>query len=80
LTAKNKKGLKKFNPFLFLVYSVCNYRKLVFLKPGDILFFDEFNVPLHEFKAFKEFTEKFYVKLLPISQVNTFYQVAFMVV
>lgn len=52
----------------------------VFLKPGDILFFDEFNVPLHEFKAFKEFTENFYVKLVPVSQVNTFYQVAFMVV
>jgi len=50
-----------------------------FLKKGDIIFFDEFNVPLHEFKAFKEFTENFYVKLEPIAQVNTFYQIAFIV-
>jgi O-methyltransferase len=31
-----------------------------FLKAGDIIFFDEFAVPTHEFKAFKDFTESFY--------------------
>jgi len=49
------------------------------LKKGDIILFDEFNVPMHEFKAFKEFTENFYIRLKPIAQVNTFYQVAFLV-
>lgn len=50
-----------------------------FLKKGDLIFFDEFNVPLHEFKAFKEFTECFYIKLKPIGAVNNFYQTAFIV-
>jgi O-methyltransferase len=50
-----------------------------FLKKGDIILFDEFNVPMHEYKAFKEFTENFYIALSPIGQVNSFYQTAFMV-
>jgi hypothetical protein len=49
------------------------------LKVGDIIFFDEFNVPLHEFRAFKDFTESFYVKLEPIGFVNNFYQATFIV-
>ena len=50
-----------------------------FLKKGDIILFDEFNVPMHEYKAFKEFTENFYITLNPIGQVNSFYQTAFVV-
>ena len=50
-----------------------------YLKKGDIIFFDEFNVANHEFLAFKIFTESFYVKLRPIGAVNNFYQTAFMV-
>jgi len=50
-----------------------------FLSKGDILFFDEFNVPLHEFRAFYEFTNNFYVKLTPVGAVNNFYQMAFIV-
>ena len=50
-----------------------------YLKKGDIIFFDEFNVANHEFLAFKIFTESFYVKLLPIGAVNNFYQTAFVV-
>jgi len=50
-----------------------------FLKKGDILFFDEFNVANHEFLAFKIFTDSFYVKLRPIGAVNNFYQTAFIV-
>jgi len=34
-----------------------------FLKKGDIIFFDEFNVPLHEFRAFRDFTQAFYVNM-----------------
>ena len=50
-----------------------------FFKKGDIIMFDEFNVPMHEFKAFKEFTASFYIKLKPIAAVNNFYQTAFVV-
>jgi O-methyltransferase len=45
-----------------------------FLKSGDIILFDEFNVAMHEFKAYVEFTENFYKKLKPIAAVNNFYQ------
>jgi O-methyltransferase len=50
-----------------------------YLKKGDIIFFDEFNVANHEFLAFKIFTESFYVKLKPVGAVNNFYQTAFIV-
>jgi len=50
-----------------------------YLKKGDIIFFDEFNVANHEFLAFKIFTESFYVKLQPVGAVNNFYQTAFIV-
>lgn len=48
-----------------------------YLRKGDLLFFDEFNVPLHEFRAYDEFVRNFYVKLKPIAAVNNFYQTAF---
>lgn len=50
-----------------------------YLQKGDIILFDEFNVANHEFKAFKEFTESFYVRLKPVATVNNFYQAAFIV-
>ncbi len=49
------------------------------LQPGDILFFDEFNVPNHEFLAFKMFTESYYIKPKLLGAVNNFYQVAFVI-
>jgi len=48
-----------------------------YLNRGDILIFDEFNVPLHEFKAFTEFLSSYYVKVELICAVNNYYQVAF---
>ena len=33
-----------------------------FMKPGDLIIFDEFTTPVHEFRAFLLFTEAFYVK------------------
>ncbi len=48
-----------------------------FLRRGDIIMFDEFNVPMHEFKAYTEFVGNFYVQLKPVVAVNNFYQVAF---
>lgn len=47
-----------------------------YLKPGDIIFFDEFNVPLHEYKAFTEWTNSFYINYEVIGAINNFYQVA----
>ncbi|MFI5134683.1 MAG: class I SAM-dependent methyltransferase [Chitinophagales bacterium] len=50
------------------------------LRKEDIIFFDEFNVPNHEFFAFKIFCESFYIKFELLGAVNNFYQVAFKVV
>jgi O-methyltransferase len=49
------------------------------LKKGDILIFDEFNVPNHEFFAFKVFSESFYIRTKLIAAVNNYYQVAMMI-
>jgi O-methyltransferase len=51
-----------------------------FLHKGDIIMFDEFNVAMHEFKAYDEFTSNFYINLKPVVAVNNFYQVGFEVV
>jgi len=50
-----------------------------YIKPGDIIIFDEFNVPLHEFKAFSEWTKSFYIDYEVLGGVNNFYQVALMI-
>lgn len=50
-----------------------------YIKKGDVILFDEFNVALHEFKAYLEFTGNFYIKLKPVAAVNNFYQTAFVV-
>lgn len=43
-----------------------------FLNDGDILLFDEFAVPTHEFMAFKIFTESFYVNYEVIGAANNY--------
>jgi len=50
-----------------------------FLKKGDIILFDEFCVPTHEFLAFKNFTESFYIELKPIAACNNYTFTAFQV-
>jgi O-methyltransferase len=50
-----------------------------FLKKGDMLLFDEFNVANHEFFAYKIFTEAFYVNLKLVGAQNNYYQTAFIV-
>jgi hypothetical protein len=47
-----------------------------FLKPGDILFFDEFSVPMHEYKAFMEWTKSFYIQYEVLGSVNNFFRLA----
>lgn len=48
-------------------------------KSGDIIIFDEFNVPLHEYKAFKEWTESFYIDYQVLGEANNYYHMAIMV-
>ncbi len=50
-----------------------------FLKKDDIIFFDEFVVPTHEFKAYKDFISSHYFNLELIGAANNYYFVAFKV-
>lgn len=63
-----------FSSTLFALTSLAPY-----LKKGDVLIFDEFNVPNHEFYAFKIFTDTYYVKTKLLAAVNNYYQVAFII-
>ncbi len=80
--AKLNNGKKKiihldadlFTSTLFALTSMAPY-----LKKGDILFFDEFNVPNHEYYAFKLFCESYYVKTKLIAAINNYYQVAIII-
>jgi len=46
------------------------------IRKGDILIFDEFNVPNHEFFAFDQYTKAYYVKYEVLGAVNNYFQVA----
>lgn len=47
------------------------------LKDNDIIIFDEFSVPLGEFKAFDDFKSSYNCRLEPIGAINNYLQVAF---
>lgn len=47
-----------------------------YLNAGDIIFFDEFNVPMHEYKAFSDWSKSFYIQYEILGSVNNFYQIA----
>ena len=49
------------------------------MKKGDIIFFDEFAVPKHEFKAFHDFVQAYYINLRLIAAANNYYFTAFIV-
>ncbi len=51
-----------------------------FIQKNDILFFDEFNVPMHEFKAFTEWVSSYYINYEVLGAVNNFYQVAIKII
>lgn len=63
-----------FSATLFTLFSL-----KPFLKKGDILMFDEFNVPNHEFYAFRIFCDSAYIKVKLVAAVNNYYQTAFIV-
>jgi len=46
------------------------------LKPGDILFFDEFGVPTHEFRAFMDVAWAYRMKYKLLGAVNNYMQIA----
>lgn len=48
-----------------------------YLKEGDVIIFDEFVVPNHEFKAFDDFVKSFYIELEPIGAINNYLQIIF---
>ena len=63
-----------FSATLFVLSQIYPY-----LHAGDVIIFDEFSVPSHEFFAFDIFQKSFYVKLKPIISINNFYQNTFVV-
>ncbi|MEI6435293.1 MAG: TylF/MycF/NovP-related O-methyltransferase [Bacteroidota bacterium] len=48
-----------------------------YLNKGDIILFDQFNVPMHEFLAFQHFTSSYYLKFELIGAANNYYFCAF---
>jgi hypothetical protein len=50
-----------------------------FFKEGDIILFDEFVVPTHEFMAYKHFIESYYFNLELIGVANNYYFAGFKV-
>jgi O-methyltransferase len=60
---------------LFALTSLARY-----LKSGDIILFDEFNVPNHEFAAFNHFVSSYYIKYELLGAVNNYYQVAIKII
>lgn len=51
-------------------------RMAPYMNSGDILLFDEFNVPMHEFKAFTDFVSAYYLEYEVIAETNNYYQMA----
>ena len=47
-----------------------------FLRPGDVLIFDEFGVPTHEFRAWHDFCSGFRVEYEALGAVNNYLHVA----
>lgn len=59
---------------LFTLYSLAP-----FLKKGDVILFDEFVTPTHEFKAYSDFTNSSYFDLEFIGAANNYYFAGFRV-
>jgi hypothetical protein len=44
-------------------------------RPGDLLFFDEFDDPSHEFRAFDDFTKAYQLRYEVMGEISNFRQV-----
>ena len=51
-----------------------------FIQKNDILIFDEFNVPNHEFKAFMDYVDSYYIKYEVLAAVNNYFQIAIKII
>ena len=47
-----------------------------YLKKGDLIIFDEFNVPNHEFRAWQDFVNSYYIKFTPLIATENYYHFA----
>jgi hypothetical protein len=56
---------------LYVLTSLSQY-----LRKVDILIFDEFNIPMHEFKAFPEWIKAYHINYKVLAASNNYYQVA----
>jgi O-methyltransferase len=63
-----------FSSTLYALTNLADY-----LKRGDIIMFDEFNVPDHEYLAFKMFSDAFYIRTKLFAAVNNYFQVALVI-
>ena len=59
----NKRNIILFDADLYSATLYALTRIAPFLKKNDIIFFDEFSVPTHEFKVFHDFVQSYYVNL-----------------
>ncbi len=50
-----------------------------YLKKGDIILFDEFVVPTHEFMAYRNFVDSYYINLELLGVANNYYFAGFKV-
>lgn len=64
--------------FSSTLYALTSFANLI--KPGDIIIFDEFCVPNHEFLAFSMFEKSFDIKYETIGAVNNYLQVALKII
>jgi len=60
---------------LYVLTSISPY-----LAKNDIIIFDEFNVPMHEFKAFTEWVKAYYINYEVLAASNNYYQLAIRIV
>ena len=60
---------------LFVLTRLSNH-----LRKDDVVIFDEFNIPLDEFRAFLDFTRSYQRELKLIAAVNNYFAVAFKVI
>ena len=51
-------------------------RLLPFLKKDDIIIFDEFGVPTHEFRAFSDIVSSYYLEFEILAAINNYLQIA----
>jgi O-methyltransferase len=64
-----------FTSTLFVLTTLAPY-----LKPGDLVFFDEFSCPLDEFRAFEEFVRSFRIKYEVVAAVYGYTRVCIKIV